>query len=275
MRHLLSHRLSRQHDYVLLDSRRVFLLVACICSHTERVYVRLCVGMYLNVSVCVCVCVCVCPLQARDINLDIKRVVAYRYWCNKLYNAIRYAQLNLPEGYVPPVDPTAVDVKPLPHACRWLLSRLSGACAAVNKVGLSTHTCVYGCCLGWCLGRVRLSECKALISRACVYCQVFTVYGERIMVGWLALVCQGRAGLCQPLLSSGAHSHACLRALPIESSQCVSYRTQGVCRHTSLQMPACVFVCVTCSTWRLTSSPRRVSVCTRSGSTICVTCSSS
>ena len=33
--------------------------------------------------------------QGRDINLDIKRVVSYRHWCNKLWNAIRFAMINL------------------------------------------------------------------------------------------------------------------------------------------------------------------------------------
>ncbi len=37
-------------------------------------------------------------MQGRDINLDIKRVVSYRHWCNKLWNAIRFAMLNLGEG---------------------------------------------------------------------------------------------------------------------------------------------------------------------------------
>ena len=35
------------------------------------------------------------PLQGRDINLDIKRVVSYRHWCNKLWNAIRFGMINL------------------------------------------------------------------------------------------------------------------------------------------------------------------------------------
>ena len=81
--------------------------------------------------------------QARDINLDIKRVVTYRYWCNKLWNAIRFAMMNLGEGFVP--DPSATrrnkakrkgksggQEGELPLACRWILSRLDAAAAASN-----------------------------------------------------------------------------------------------------------------------------------------------
>ncbi|CAD7701594.1 unnamed protein product, partial [Ostreobium quekettii] len=60
--------------------------------------------------------------QARDINLDIKRVVAYRHWCNKLWNAIKFAMINLPEDFTPA---TTLDVKTFPMASRWILSRLS------------------------------------------------------------------------------------------------------------------------------------------------------
>jgi len=74
------------------------------------------------------------PRQARDINLDIKRVVAYRHWCNKLWNAVRFAMLNLGEGFAPPAAaaPGAAPARagaPLP--CRWVLARLSAAAAAV------------------------------------------------------------------------------------------------------------------------------------------------
>lgn len=72
--------------------------------------------------------------QARDINLDIKRIVAYRHWCNKLYNAIRFATMNLPEGYTPPAHPTQIDVAALPPTPRWLLSKLSAASAGTVKV---------------------------------------------------------------------------------------------------------------------------------------------
>ncbi|GIL56694.1 hypothetical protein Vafri_11999 [Volvox africanus] len=63
--------------------------------------------------------------QARDINLDIKRVVAYRYWCNKLWNAIKFAMMNLPADFTPPAgDLVAASC---PAACRWILSRLNNA----------------------------------------------------------------------------------------------------------------------------------------------------
>jgi len=79
---------------------------------------------------------CAYTTQARDINLDIKRVVAYRHWCNKLYNAIRYASMNLPEDYVPPTDAAAREagfVAGLPAPSRWLLSKLSVAAGTVVK----------------------------------------------------------------------------------------------------------------------------------------------
>ena len=79
--------------------------------------------------------------QARDINLDIKRVVTYRYWCNKLWNAIRFAMMNLGEGFSPDPGATRRDRRrrrrggsggELPLACRWILSRLDAAAAASN-----------------------------------------------------------------------------------------------------------------------------------------------
>ncbi|KAL6761966.1 tRNA synthetases class I-domain-containing protein [Haematococcus lacustris] len=79
---------------------------------------------------------CAYTTQARDINLDIKRVVSYRHWCNKLYNAIRFASLNFPPSYQPPEQPLQLGAEgqpALPQAARWLLSKLSGACAAVVK----------------------------------------------------------------------------------------------------------------------------------------------
>jgi valyl-tRNA synthetase len=61
--------------------------------------------------------VCFITWQARDINLDIKRVVAYRYWCNKLWNAIKFAMLNLGDDFKPQA-PSALDVQSLPFPCK-------------------------------------------------------------------------------------------------------------------------------------------------------------
>jgi valyl-tRNA synthetase len=74
-------------------------------------------------------------VQARDINLDIKRVVAYRYWCNKLWNAIRFAMMNLPQGFTP-LEQAAISqqLTAWPPAARWILSRLNQAVVAVNAV---------------------------------------------------------------------------------------------------------------------------------------------
>ncbi len=61
-------------------------------------------------------------------NLDIKRVVAYRHWCNKLWNAVRFALINLGDGFQPSADlPSPAS---LPIACRWILSRLNAATEA-------------------------------------------------------------------------------------------------------------------------------------------------
>lgn len=40
-------------------------------------------------------------LAGRDINLDILRVEGYRKFCNKIWNATRFAMLKLDEQFVP------------------------------------------------------------------------------------------------------------------------------------------------------------------------------
>ncbi|XP_030936958.1 valine--tRNA ligase, mitochondrial 1-like isoform X2 [Quercus lobata] len=62
--------------------------------------------------------------QSDKINLDIQRVVGYRQWCNKLWNAVRFSMSKLGDDYVPP---TNVNPDDLPFSCQWILSLLNRA----------------------------------------------------------------------------------------------------------------------------------------------------
>uniref|UniRef100_A0A1D1ZGU5 valine--tRNA ligase n=1 Tax=Anthurium amnicola TaxID=1678845 RepID=A0A1D1ZGU5_9ARAE len=62
--------------------------------------------------------------QSDRINLDIQRVVGYRQWCNKLWNAIRFAMSKLGDDYVPPEK---LVLESLPFSCKWILSVLNKA----------------------------------------------------------------------------------------------------------------------------------------------------
>ncbi|KAI3496387.1 hypothetical protein L1887_38748 [Cichorium endivia] len=60
--------------------------------------------------------------QSDKINLDIQRVVGYRQWCNKLWNAIRFAMTKLNDDYTPP---TKITPENMPFTCQWILSVLN------------------------------------------------------------------------------------------------------------------------------------------------------
>ncbi|CAN1779830.1 Valine--tRNA ligase, mitochondrial 1 [Linum perenne] len=62
--------------------------------------------------------------QSDKINLDIQRVVGYRQWCNKLWNAVRFAMSKLDIDYSPP---SSLSFETLPFSCKWILSVLNKA----------------------------------------------------------------------------------------------------------------------------------------------------
>lgn len=66
--------------------------------------------------------------QGRDINLDINRVEGYRFFCNKLWNAFKFALMYLGSDFQP--SDAKVSRSPMD---RWILSRLALACANAKK----------------------------------------------------------------------------------------------------------------------------------------------
>ncbi|XP_060803190.1 valine--tRNA ligase [Amyelois transitella] len=68
--------------------------------------------------------------QGRDLNLDILRVQGYRFFCNKLWNATKFALMYFPRDTSYQVHSPTLPSSLTPMD-RWMLSRLS---LAVNKV---------------------------------------------------------------------------------------------------------------------------------------------
>jgi valyl-tRNA synthetase len=69
-----------------------------------------------------------------SINLDVKRVVGYKEFCNKLWNINKFALGNFPEGFTPHPEGLIGVEADLSLADKWILTRL-------NKVVLSTNQC--------------------------------------------------------------------------------------------------------------------------------------
>jgi valyl-tRNA synthetase len=73
---------------------------------------------------------CAYTAQGRDINLDVKRIVGYRNFCNKIWNAMKFSLKALGEGYQPlPVQEVSGKESTVD---RWILSRCSYAVEKMN-----------------------------------------------------------------------------------------------------------------------------------------------
>ncbi|EQC39507.1 valyl-tRNA synthetase [Saprolegnia diclina VS20] len=72
--------------------------------------------------------------QVGDINLDIQRLVGYRNFCNKLWNATRFAMTNLEGGasFHDGLAATVLSNKSVAPRDRFILSRLHATIAAAN-----------------------------------------------------------------------------------------------------------------------------------------------
>ncbi|KAF9039389.1 tRNA synthetases class I-domain-containing protein [Panaeolus papilionaceus] len=66
----------------------------------------------------------------RDINLEILRVEGYRKFCNKIFNATKFAMLKLDETFVP--EPTAKPTGNESLVEKWILHKLNIAATEIN-----------------------------------------------------------------------------------------------------------------------------------------------
>jgi len=69
---------------------------------------------------------CAYTLQGRDINLDVLRMQGYRHFCNKLWNATKFAMRNFTSEFVPRSNLKELSGQETPMDL-WILSRLSVA----------------------------------------------------------------------------------------------------------------------------------------------------
>ncbi|XP_026327142.1 valine--tRNA ligase isoform X2 [Hyposmocoma kahamanoa] len=69
--------------------------------------------------------------QGRDLNLDILRVQGYRFFCNKLWNATKFAFMYFPKDTTYEVHPPSLPAD-LCSMDRWMLSRVALAVEKIN-----------------------------------------------------------------------------------------------------------------------------------------------
>jgi len=73
---------------------------------------------------------CAYSAGGRDINLDILRVDGYRKFCNKLFNATKFAMLKLDESFVPEAIAKPTGKESLVE--QWILHKLNIAATELN-----------------------------------------------------------------------------------------------------------------------------------------------
>ncbi|AGO10024.1 AaceriAAR034Wp [[Ashbya] aceris (nom. inval.)] len=74
---------------------------------------------------------CAYTTGGRDINLDILRVEGYRKFCNKIYQATKFALMRLGDDYIPPAKEQLSGNESLVE--KWILHELSSTAKIVNE----------------------------------------------------------------------------------------------------------------------------------------------
>ncbi|SCW01863.1 LAFE_0E08944g1_1 [Lachancea fermentati] len=74
---------------------------------------------------------CAYTTGGRDINLDILRVEGYRKFCNKIYQATKFALMRLGEDYTPPAKETLSGNESLVE--QWILHKLTHYAKSINE----------------------------------------------------------------------------------------------------------------------------------------------
>lgn len=75
---------------------------------------------------------CAYTAAGRDINLDIMRVEGYRKFCNKLWNATRFALLKLQDGFTPLTLEAQDAFQPKTLVEKWIWHRLNETAKQLN-----------------------------------------------------------------------------------------------------------------------------------------------
>jgi valyl-tRNA synthetase len=99
--------------------------------------------------------------QGRNINLNIRTVLSYRHFCDKLWNIIRFAALSIPEGFVPEEN---LMVEATEGIDKWILSTLAQHVKDVNtNIPLYNFSAATDSVIHWwrsCLADVYLEAIK-------------------------------------------------------------------------------------------------------------------
>lgn len=69
-------------------------------------------------------------MQSRDINLDIKRIIGYREFGNKIWNTFKFGILNFPEDFV--YQPETINFGSENLLNQWILLQLNDTVKEVN-----------------------------------------------------------------------------------------------------------------------------------------------